>query len=306
MKFWKDPAHIRTLLLYLLASAAVSAICFYTDPEWGVIVAVVCVMFTVFRLVGDMVHDARVRSVDRRVEAALRGERKPQVSDEKRGALYELDGDVYKLAIRLSDTEDTLARERAEGERLLRGLAAQLITRAEELPANVHCRSLIALAHDMENLAALQGEPIPPEQIEPASAADVWQEAMAVAQETVRLKQITVSADIAPRAYVMTCPRSLAVNGLRGLIESCARHADVGATLNCAVKETPVFTEFRISSDRMDWSAEQLGELFRDEATAEPSLIYLSRLAAICHGEARAERTDGQTHVFFRLYKSVR
>lgn len=307
MSYWKDPAHIRTLLLYLLASAAVCAVCFYTDPEWGVIVAVVCGMFTVLRLVSDVVHDARVRAVNRRVEAALRGEYKPSVSDEKRGALYELDGNVYKLAIRLSDTQKTLAQERAQSDRLLHGLARQLITRAEELPANVHRRELIALAHDMENLASLRGEPIPPEQIEPAPAADVWRDAMTIAEETLRLKQVTVHAEIAPRAYVSTCPRSLVVGGLRGLLESCARHADVGAVLDCTVKQTPVFTEFRITCDRLDWSAEQVAEIFRGTDAAEPALVYLSRLASLYRGEVRAERQEGQTcHMIFRLYQADR
>ena len=307
MRFWKDPAHIRTLLLYLLASAAVCGVCFYHEPEWGILVAVVCAMFTIFRLVGDMVYEARVRAVCRRAEAALRGEQKPALSDEKRGALYELDGNVYKLAIRLSDSESTLARERRESDALLRGIAQHLIVRAEELPANVHRRELIALAHDMESLAALQEGVPSPEQITPASAADIWQDAMTMAGETLRMQQITVNAEIAPRAYVMTCPRAMVANGLRGLLETCARHADVGSAWNCTVRETAVFTEFRISSDRFDWSAEQLAALFGGGADAEPALIYLSRLAALCSGEARTERVDGQMcHLIFRLYKADR
>ena len=307
MKFWKDPAHIRTLLLYLSASAVICGICFYTDASLGIIVAVVCAMFTVFRLMGDLVYDARTRSVNRRAEAALRGESKPAVSDEKRGALYELDGTVYKLAIRLSDCEQTLARERAESERLLRGLATQVILRAEELPANVHRRELIALAHDMELLAALGDAPIPQEEIVPATAADIWSDAMTLAGETLRMQHITVNAEIAPRTYVTTCPRAMVAGGLRGLLESCARHADVGSVWTCSVRATPVFTEFRVSSDRLDWSAEQLSALFAGGADAEPALTYLSRLAALYHGEARAERVDGQMcHLVFRLYQAVR
>ena len=307
MRFWKDPAHVRTLILYLLASAVICGICFYYDLELGIIVAVVCAMFTIFRMMGDLVYHARTRSVNRRAEAALRGEGKPSVSDEKRGALYELDGNIYKLAIRLSDYEQTLARDRAENERLMRGLAAQIILRAEELPANVHRRELIALAHDVELLAALGDEPIPQEEIAPALAADIWSDAMTMAGETLRMQHITVNAEIAPRAYVTTCPRDMVAGGIRGLLESCARHADVGAVWECSVRATPVFTEFRVSSDRLDWSAERLSTLFTGGADAEPALTYLSRLAAMYRGEVRAERVDGQVcHLIFRLYQDVR
>lgn len=307
MSFWKDPAHIRTLILYLLVSALLSGICFYNDLELGIIVAVVCAMFTIFRMMGDLVYHARTRLINRRAEAALRGEGKPSLSDEKRGALYELDGNIYKLAIRLSDCEQTLARERAEDERLMRGIAAQIILRAEELPANVHRRELIALAHDVELLSSLGDEPISQEEIAPVSAADVWADAMTLAGETLRMQHITVNAEIAPRAYVTTCPRDMVVGGVRGLLESCARHADVGAVWECHVRATQVFTEFRISSDRLDWSAEQLSTLFAGGADAEPALTYLSRLAAMYHGEVRAERVDGaMCHLIFRLYQSVR
>ena len=307
MSFWKDPAHIRTLILYLLVSALLSGICFYNDLELGIIVAVVCAMFTIFRMMGDLVYHARTRLINRRAEAALRGEGKPSLSDEKRGALYELDGNIYKLAIRLSDCEQTLARERAEDERLMRGIAAQIILRAEELPVNVHRRELIALAHDVELLSSLGDEPISQEEIAPVSAADVWADAMTLAGETLRMQHITVNAEIAPRAYVTTCPRDMVVGGVRGLLESCARHADVGAVWECHVRATQVFTEFRISSDRLDWSAEQLSTLFTGGADAEPALTSLSRLAAMYHGEVRAERVDGaMCHLIFRLYQSVR
>ena len=159
MKFWKDPAHIRTLLFYLVASAAICAACFYIEMAWGITVAAACVMFTVFRLVNDMVYDARVRALNRRVEAALRGDRKISASNEKRGELYELDRNVYKLALKLADSEEKLEHEQEENEALLRSMAQHLILRADELPANVHRRELIALAHDMENLAELHGEP---------------------------------------------------------------------------------------------------------------------------------------------------
>ena len=306
MKFFKDPAHLRALFLYLLASAAICAVCFYNTPEWAIVAVIICATFTILRLLGDVVHDARVRAVNRRLEAALRGERKLTVSAEGRGALYELDGNVYKLALRLADTEKALANEREEHDLLLRGLAHQLILRAEELPPNVHRRELVALAHDMENLAALGEEPIPQEEIVPTATADVWHDAMTMAEETIRLKQIAVNVDIAPRTYVFTCPRSLTAGGLRGLLESCARHADVGSTLTCTVKQTPAFVEFRVSSDRMDWSHERLTAILRGEDTSEPALVYLFRLAAMYHGEARAEREDGQIcHLIFRLYQSA-
>lgn len=306
MKFWKDPAHIRTLIFYLLAGAAVSGICFYSEPEWGVIVAVICVMFTVFRLVGDMVYESRIRAVCRRAAAALLGKQKPTVSDEKRGALYELDGSIYKLAVRLLDLERELDRERTEGKRLLRTVSRELILRAEELPANVHRRELVALAHDVENLSASETT-VPPEQIAPASAGAIWDEAMILAAETLRMKRVAVNAEIAPRAHVTTCPRALVTGGLRGLLESCARHADEGAVWTCRVRETAVFTEFCISSDRFDWSDAQLPTLFSGDADTEPALIYLSRLASAYNGEVRAERADGQMcHVVFRLYQAVR
>ena len=307
MKFWKDPAHIRTLIFYLLAGAAVSGVCFYSDPEWGVIVAVVCAMFTVFRLVGDMVYESRTRAVCRRAAAALRGEQKPALSDEKRGALYELDGSIYKLALRLFDVDRALTQERAESKHLLRTMSRELIVRAEELPANVHRSELVALAHDIENLAVLEEKDVSPELIKPASAGAVWDEAMVMAAETLRMKQVVVNAEIAPRAHVTTCPRALVANGLRGLLESCARHSEEGSIWSCRVRETAVFTEFCISSDRFDWSGEQLSSLFSGDADAEPALIYLSRLAAVYNGEARAEWGEGQMcHVVFRLYKALR
>ena len=306
MKFLKDPAHICTLILYLLASAAICAVCFYTAPEWALIAAVICAMFTVLRLVSDAVHDARVRAVNRRLEAALRGEGKPTVSKEGRGALYELDRSAYKLTLHLYDTEQALLHKCAQHDLLLQGLAHQLILRAEELPANVHRRELIALAHDMENLAALQETPIPQEQIVPTAAADVWRDAMTMAEETLRLMQITVNAEIAPRTFVLTCPRTRVAGALRGLLESCARHTDVGATLDCTVKQTPAFLEFCISSDHMDWNSEQLTAILRGQDATEPALVYLSRLAATYRGEARAER-EGQTcRLIFRLYQSAR
>jgi hypothetical protein len=76
MKFFKDPAHLRALFLYLLASAAICAVCFYNTPEWAIVAVIICATFTILRLLGDVVHDARVRAVNRRLEAALRGERK--------------------------------------------------------------------------------------------------------------------------------------------------------------------------------------------------------------------------------------
>ena len=307
MKFWKDPAHIRTLIFYLLAGAAVSGICFYSEPEWGIIVAVICAMFTVFRLVGDMVYESRIRAVCRRAAAALQSKQKPALSDEKRGALYELDGSIYKLAVRLFDVERELDREHTESKRLLRTMSRELILRAEELPANVHRRELVALANDMENLAALEECAVPQEEIKPASAGAVWDEAMILASETLRMKRVVVNAEIAPRAHVTTCPRPLVTGGLRGLLESCARHTDEGAVWSCRVRETAVFTEFCISSDRFDWSGEQLASLFSGDADTEPALIYLSRLASVYNGEARAERVDGQMcHVVFRLYQAVR
>lgn len=307
MRFWKNPAHIRTLLLYLLASVAIGFVCFTYDREMGLVTVVVCVMFTILRLIGEQVHDARMRALSRKIEMTLSGEGKPTLPEGKRGALYELDGNVYKLALKLADCEAARKHEREDNDALLQGMAQHLIQRAEELPANVHRRELIALAHDMENLAALRGEPVPQESITPVSAADIWQDAMVMAGETLRLQQITVNVTAGPRAYVTTCPRVMVVNGLRGLLETCARHADVGCSWECTATENPVYTEFRISSDRFDWSAAQLPTLFDSRTGAEPALTYLSRLAAVYSGEVRTERTEGcVSHLIFRLYQAAR
>ena len=307
MKFWKNPAHICLLLVYLVIGAAVSILCFYTDLITGVVAATLCLMFTVLRLTGEAVYDARVRSLSRSVRATLTGEKKPVPSEKRRGALYELDSNVYKLALKLSDCEDIVCRERRENELLLRGVARHLIERAEELPANVHRRELIALAHDMENLAELHGDPVPQEKIEPSTAADIWQGAMVLANETLRLQHIQTNVEAGPRVYVTTCPRLMVINGLRGLLETCARHADVGTSWLCSAKETPVYTEFRISSDRFDWGIEEFAALFERRADAEPALVYLSWLAMLYNGEVRTERgEDGMCHLIFRLYQVTR
>lgn len=307
MKFWRNPAHIRTLFFYLIAAAAIGTVCFWYDPILGVIIAVVCLMYTILRLVGEMMHDIRMDALSRKIEKTLRDGGKPALPDGKRGSLYELDSNVYKLALRCADSEEARARETAETDALLRGIAQHLIQRAEELPANVHRRELIALAHDMENLAALDETPAAPESIAPVSAADIWQDALVMAGETMRLQQITATVEAAPRAYVTTCPRAMLVNGLRGLLETCARHADIGSAWTCTAKETPVFTEFRICSDHFDWSARECISLFDIHSGVEPALVYLARLAAIYSGEARAERAEGQTcYLIFRLYKTTR
>ena len=307
MKFWKNAAHVRMLLFYLLISAVICGLCFYTDWMMGIAAAAACLLFTVLRLSGEAVYDARVRSLNQCVEEALRGEKKPMLSGKRRGALHELDCNVFKLALKLSDSEARRRRERKENELLLRGIAAHLVLRAEELPANVHRRELIALAHDMENLADLEGEPVAREEIEFSKAADIWQDAMVLANETLRLQQICSEVDASPRAHVATCPRVLVAHGLRGLLETCARHAEVGSSWLCSARETPVYTEFRISSAHLDWDAAAFPTLFEPRADAEPALIYLARLAMIYNGEVRAERdAEGVTHLIFRLYRETR
>lgn len=294
-------------LLYLLASAAVCGVCFYTDLTLGIVAAVICVMFFVFCLVGDARQKARLRGMSRKIEETLRGSEKPALPEGKGGALYELDCNVYKLALKLSDCEADRAKEQRENDMLLRGMAQHLILRADELPANVHRRELIALAHDMEGLAALHGEPVAAENIAPTGASEVWSDAMVLAGETLRLQQITANVECGARTYVTTCPRDRLVDGLRGLLETCARHADVGSSWTCSAKETAVYTEFRISSDRFDWDSEQFASLFDSRTDAEPALVYLSRLSAIYNGEVRTTRTDGQMcHLIFRLYKAAR
>ena len=304
MKFRKNPAYIRMLLCYVVIGAAVSALCFYTDFTLGVVAAALCVMFTVFRLVGEAVYDARVRSLSRRVSEALSGVKKLVPSEQRRGALYELDSNVYKLVLKLSDCENTLHRERTENELVLRGIATHLIERAEELPANVHRRELIALAHDMENIADLHGDLVPQDMIEPSAAAEIWQGATILANETLRLQQVQMNVEAGPRVYVTTCPRELVIHGLRGLLETCARHADVGASWLCSAKATPVYTEFRISCDRFDWDDAMFASLFERRADAEPALVYLSWLAMLYQGEVRTERgEEGMYHLIFRLYQ---
>ena len=307
MKFWKNPAHVRTLLFYVLISAAVCGVCFYTDWVLGAVAASLCVMFTVLRLLGESVYDARVLSLSRRVLETLSEEKKLAPSQKRHGALYELDSNVYKLALKWDDCEKTLSRERRENELLLRGVARHLIERAEELPANVHRRELIALAHDMENLADLHGGVIPQEEIEPFTAADAWKDATVLANETLRLQQIQSHVEAGARVHVMTCPRTMVINGLRGLLETCARHAEVGTDWLCTAKETPVYTEFRISSDRFDWSDTEFAALFERRADAEPALVHLSWLADLYHGEVRTEREEsGMRHLIFRLYTLTR
>ena len=307
MKFWKNAAHIRMLLFYLLISAVICGLCFYTDLTMGIVAAAACLLFTVLRLSGEAAYDARVRSLNRCVEEALRGEKKPAPTAKSRGALHELDSNVFKLALKLSDSESRRRRAQKENELLLHGIAAHLILRAEELPANVHRRELIALAHDMENLAALEGEPTALEEIGFSKAADIWQDAIVLADETLRLQQIRSETESAPRAHVTTCPRELVVNGLRGLLETCARHAEVGSSWLCSARETPVFTEFRISSAHLDWDTRAFPTLFDHRADAEPALIYLARLAMIYNGEVRAERdAEGVVHMIFRLYRETR
>ena len=307
MKFWKNPAHIRMLLCYLVIGGAVSGLCFYTDLTLGAVAASLCVLFTVLRLTGEAAYDARVRSLSRRVRETLEGKKKPMPSEQRKGALYELDGNVYKLALKLSDCETTLHRERHENELMLRGIAVHLTERAEELPANVHRRELIALAHDLENIADLHGDPVPPERIEPSAAAEIWQDAIVLATETLRMQHIQTNVEAGARAYVTTCPRELVTHGLRGLLETCARHADVGTSWACSAKETSVFTEFRISSDRFDWGSEEFAALFTRRADAEPALVYLLWLAMLYHGEVRTEREEsGMRHLIFRLYQPTR
>lgn len=307
MKFWKDPAHVRMLLLYLFVSGVACAFSFYTDPMMGIVVAALCVMFTVLRLTAEVARDSRVRAMNQKVMKTLGGEEKPLPPDGGRGAICELDGNVYKLALRLSDREAELCRERAENDLLLRGIASHLVVRAEELPANVHRRELIALAHDMENLADLHGEPVQPEAIEAVSAATVWNDALVMAGETLRLQHITASVEASARAYVTTCPRAMLISGLRGLLETCARHAAVGSSWVCSAKETAVYTEFRITSDHFDWKGEALSSVFDSRADAEPALVYLARLAMIYSGEVRTEQTEGDTvHLILRLYKATR
>ena len=243
----------------------------------------------------------------RKVVKALNGEKKPSPPDGRRGAMYDLDNNVYKLALRLSDSETALCREREENEQLLRGIAAHLVLRAEELPANVHRRELIALAHDMENLAGLYGESGAQEAIEPVSAATVWNDALVMAGETLRMHHITANVEAPARAHVTACPRMMLISGLRGLLETCARHAAVGSAWVCTAKETAVYTEFRITSDHFDWKAEELSSVFDLRADAEPALIYLARLTALFNGEVRAEQTEENTvHLILRWYKSVR
>jgi hypothetical protein len=307
MKFWKNAAHIRMLLFYLLISAVICGLCFYTDLTMGIVAAAACLLFTVLRLAGEAAYDARVRSLNRCVEEILRGEKKPVLSAKSRGALHELDSNVFKLALKLSDSEARRRRAQKESELLLRGMAAHLVVRAEELPANVHKRELIALAHDMEHLADLEGEPIALEEIGFSKAADIWQDAIVLADETLRLQQIRTETEISPRAHVTTCPRDMVTNGLRGLLETCARHAEVGSLWLCSARETPVFTEFRISSAHLDWDAKAFPSLFDHRADAEPALIYLAKLAMIYHGEVRAERdADGMSHLILRLYRETR
>ncbi len=307
MKFWKDPAHVRMLLLYLLVSGVACALSFLTDQVMGIVVAALCVMFTVLRLTAEAVRDGRVRAMNRKVEKVLSGEEKPLPPDGGGGAMYELGGSVYKLALKLSDREAELRREREETDLMLRGIAAHLVQRAEELPANVHRRELIALAHDMENLAELHGEPVPQEAIEPVSAASIWEDALVMAGETLRLNHVTVNVEASARAYAATCPRAMLISGLRGLLETCARHAAVGSSWVCSAKETAVYTEFRVTSDRFDWDGEALSSVFDSRADAEPALVYLARLAVIYSGEVRTERTEENTaHLVFRLYKSTR
>lgn len=306
MKFFKDPAHIRTLLLYLLASGAVCGVCFYFEMLLGVIVTAVCFMFCVFRLMGDVSADARLREMSRRVERTMEKGEKPAAPSGGRSAMSELDAAVYRLALRASDLKAENVRREEEHDLLLRGVARHLIQRAEELPANVHRRELIALAHDMENLADLPEDTVMPAEIEPYTAAEVWRDAAVLAEETLRLQQIRMETEVSPRAYVTTCPRDWLIHGMRGLLETCARHADIGSSWTCTAKETAVFTEFRVSGDRFDWSAELLPSLFGDHS-AEPALLYLYRVAEICRGEARAERGEGGvTHLIFRLYKADR
>ena len=303
MKFWKNPAHIRTLLFYLLATAAVGGVCFYFSFELGAIVTVVCLMFTILHMVAEHVHDTRLHALTRKIELTMQDSRKPRLPEGKRGALYELDNAVYKLALALSDCREAHRHDREENDALLRSIASHVIVRADELPANVHRRELIALAHDMENLAVLHREDIPSEDHTPISAGDLWQDALVMASETLRLQQITANVNARSHAYV-TCPRAVVVSGLRGLLETCARHADVGSCWECTATENPVFTEFRISGDRFDWSTEQLSSLFDSRTGAEPALVYLSRIAGVYGGEVRAERTEGHMcHLIFRLYQ---
>ena len=295
-------------LLYLLASVAVCGVCFYmTDLATGIIAAVICAMCLIFRCVGDAAVSSRLRRMTRRAKQAWRGEDTPSLPEGKRGAMHELDCQVYKLALKLSDCRSDLARCEEEHTVLLRGIAGHLIQRAEELPANVHRRELIALAHDLEELASLPDAPVPAEEIVPTTAEEVWHDAATMAEETLRLQQITVHTEIGARAYVTTCPRAALADGLRGLLETCARHADVGSSWTCSAKETAVYTEFRISSDRFDWNAQEFASLFDGDLTVEPALICLARLAALYSGETRTERTDGQMcHMIFRLYKATR
>ena len=307
MKFWKDLSHVYMLLLYLVIDAAVITLCFYTDRMMGIVAASLCVMFTVLRLTGEAMRDARICALNRRVEKTLSGEEKPVPPSEKRSMLYELGRNVYKLALKLSDREAELRRDREENDMLLRGIAQHLILRAEELPANVHRRELIALAHDMESLTELHGDPVAQENIAPVGAAEIWNGALVMAGETLRLQHIRSSVEASAHAYVTTCPRDLLINGLRGLLETCARHAAVGTSWTCTAKETPVYTEFRISSDQFDWSAQELATVFDSRADAEPALVYLARLAEVYSGEVRAERTEEHTaHLIFRLYRATR
>lgn len=302
MKFRKNPAHIRTLLFYLLATAAVGGVCFYYSFELGAIMTVVCLMFTILRLVAEQVHDTRIRALCRKIELTIQDGRKPSLPEGKRGALYELDSAVYKLTLKLSDCREAHRHDREENDALLRSIAAHVIVRADELPANVHRRELIALAHDMENLAALHREDVPVTGDTLISANDIWQDALVMAGETLRLQQITANVTAKANAFV-NCPRTVVAGGLRGLLETCARHADIGSCWECSATENPVFTEFRISGDRFDWSAEQLAFLFDSRTGAEPALVYLSRVAGVYGGEVRAERTEGHMcHLIFRLY----
>lgn len=303
MRFWKDPSHVLTLFLYVLITAVIGGVCFAESVELGLIVTVICVMFTILHLVAAGVQDTHIRALRRRLERTMQDGTNPDLPGSRRGELYELDRCAYRLALQLSDCRAARRAEREENDALLLGIAGHVIVRADELPANVHRRELIALAHDMERLAALHRADAPVASDALISAGALWQDALVMAGETIRLQQITVQLDAHANAYV-SCPRAIVVGGLCGLLETCARHADVGSCWTCTARETPAFTEFRISGDRFDWSTEQLTSLFDSRSGAEPALVYLSRVASVWGGEVRAERTEGCVcHLIFRLYQ---
>lgn len=113
MKYFRNPEIRRELLLYLLLSAAASAIGFFWDPAFGVSAVSLCGIFTLLHFISSYIRYRRISALTDTIDRVLHSREKLDLHDYGEGELAILQNEIYKLTVRMREQADALKRDKA-------------------------------------------------------------------------------------------------------------------------------------------------------------------------------------------------